>query len=761
MKLILVVLFCIIADMAHGQQTINKVKVNDLNLPQESASSALTIDATKKVKASATVSDTELSYLDGVTSSVQTQINSKAADSSVVKLTGDQSISGVKTFTGKTVASSTTNGFTPCPVMTQAQRDALTPSSGDCVYNSTSLKWNIYNGTTWKEAGGGAGGTRLQLMTDPSFEEGVTEGSCTTCTASSESSIVLVTPTNEKSGRAAFTASTGYYNLSKSTTAQFVGIQGVVSCRIKTDQAGVKFKAYVDGSNAGTAQDTIDVVSDSKWNSYEIPIVFGSTSAGWRIDATSSITGSIYFDECGVIVGAAMPEVAQAQLAVDAYIAGTANCTGWARTSTTLGAFSSDADCPGPTIALNNVGQAQTTDSDLPRFTVNNLPAGQYKATFISASFMSVSAANSMSIFDGTTSCAEFNSNTDTSTGQTTFSCTFNYTSSGNRSFELYARSASSTVNIQNDTGTGYSRNLRFILEYYPPASKIYSQQNNTDTDWVDCGLTTADFTGFGTVTNIEDLCKKEGTDLLMRVKYTTGTVTATEARLNLRLAGTALTAANSTIIPSIALSGQWTHVASNVYMGTILTEPSVGYVTFGISGAVNQGLTKGNGNTLFASSAATSIEARIPIAGWTKTQITGTFANVVTAPGISKPRTCYYAFGGASATLAVPTVCSTGTCVEVIDTCASMTPPTFASTGLYQNLTIASGTFANSSPLFCQAYGYAAASAGYALMINDTGDNDWSTNSSGGAVLNIAAYSSAPAAQNRYVQVKCEGQAP
>lgn len=44
------------------------------------------------------VSNTELSYVDGVTSSIQTQINTKATDASVVHITGNETIGGTKTF---------------------------------------------------------------------------------------------------------------------------------------------------------------------------------------------------------------------------------------------------------------------------------------------------------------------------------------------------------------------------------------------------------------------------------------------------------------------------------------------------------------------------------------------------------------------------------------------------------------------------------------------------------------------------------------
>lgn len=64
------------------------------------ASKALISNSSGKVAVS-NVTDTELGYLSGVTSAVQTQINAKADDNAVVKLTGNQTIAGSKTFTDK------------------------------------------------------------------------------------------------------------------------------------------------------------------------------------------------------------------------------------------------------------------------------------------------------------------------------------------------------------------------------------------------------------------------------------------------------------------------------------------------------------------------------------------------------------------------------------------------------------------------------------------------------------------------------------
>ncbi len=49
------------------------------------------------------VSNTEFGYLNGVTGAIQTQLNTKATDTSVVHLTGDETIAGTKTFTNNPV----------------------------------------------------------------------------------------------------------------------------------------------------------------------------------------------------------------------------------------------------------------------------------------------------------------------------------------------------------------------------------------------------------------------------------------------------------------------------------------------------------------------------------------------------------------------------------------------------------------------------------------------------------------------------------
>jgi hypothetical protein len=62
------------------------------------ASRALVSDGTGKIAASASTTATELSYVAGVTSAIQTQLNTKALDSNTVHISGTETITGAKTF---------------------------------------------------------------------------------------------------------------------------------------------------------------------------------------------------------------------------------------------------------------------------------------------------------------------------------------------------------------------------------------------------------------------------------------------------------------------------------------------------------------------------------------------------------------------------------------------------------------------------------------------------------------------------------------
>ena len=79
--------------------------------------------------------DTELNYVDGVTSAIQTQLDAKSA-------------------TATTVTKTSTTGSGVLPAGTTAQRDG-SPSAGYLRWNTTDTSAEVYDGSSWAAVGGG------------------------------------------------------------------------------------------------------------------------------------------------------------------------------------------------------------------------------------------------------------------------------------------------------------------------------------------------------------------------------------------------------------------------------------------------------------------------------------------------------------------------------------------------------------------------------------------------------------------------------
>jgi hypothetical protein len=161
-------------------------------------------------------------------------------------------------------------------------------------------------------------------------------------------------------------------------------------------------------------------------------------------------------------------------------------------------------------------------------------------------------------------------------------------------------------------TGTTYFDKFKVV------AGQSFTATAN-DTDWASCGHTTSDFTGFGTVTAIETQCKRDGGDLLMKGNFTSGTSTAVEARVNLKLNGVTLTSKGVSVIPTIqAASAMGPVNVNSTTQSLALIEPSVTYITFGAQSVAANGLAKLLGSGFLSSTQKFSIPvARIPINGW------------------------------------------------------------------------------------------------------------------------------------------------
>lgn len=138
-------------------------------------------------------------------------------------------------------------------------------------------------------------------------------------------------------------------------------------------------------------------------------------------------------------------------LVCSAYIPNTASCTP-NRANATLGAPGTDAQCPGPTVEATGAGPGacQTTDSDLPAFTVNNLTAGVYRV-HLSATITSDDATTvvSSAINDGTTTANMVQADDFENVHSHTAYFTYTHAGLANKTFTLYTAAATGTASVK------------------------------------------------------------------------------------------------------------------------------------------------------------------------------------------------------------------------------------------------------------------------------------------------------------------------
>lgn len=123
----------------------------------------------------------------------------------------------------------------------------------------------------------------------------------------------------------------------------------------------------------------------------------------------------------------------------------------------------------------------------------------------------------------------------------------------------------------------------------------------------------TPTFQGFGTPTSISAFWSRLGDKIRIHGYFTTGTVTASEARISLP---------NNLIVDSTKLAGlqivgnfgSQINTAQTFYT---LAEPGVSYITTSTQSAGSNSLTKAFGSGVAGSSQLVSFEATVPIQGW------------------------------------------------------------------------------------------------------------------------------------------------
>lgn len=125
----------------------------------------------------------------------------------------------------------------------------------------------------------------------------------------------------------------------------------------------------------------------------------------------------------------------------------------------------------------------------------------------------------------------------------------------------------------------------------------------------------TPTFTGFGIATGIEIWSRRDGDDLQVRGRFTSGTATGVEGRMTLGFNGTDSNVTSSSVnITSIQMAGAAIVDFNLAASFTTLIESNVKYITFGAQGSGNSGLTKLTGAALLGTGGTISFISSIPV---------------------------------------------------------------------------------------------------------------------------------------------------
>ena len=305
------------------------------------------------------------------------------------------------------------------------------------------------------------------ILLNPGFEQGKTNWR-----TNSGSFSLTTTAANIASGASAasFTSSAANIRLGSSLVTVPAGLYNR-NCLLTFSYKGGddKYIAAVDtGSISGSSLAYVTLSSQTTYKKESLSFICPSSGQlSAAIYTTGSSSNAIYLDDFYLGENHQVGQASQASFAGSAYFETTTNCT-WPRQDATIGAFSSDTDCPGPTIASQKIGEWQTTDANLPRLTINNLPPGNYQ--LVATLHSSMSAASSPSVYaltDGTTTVG-YTSGVSAAgdVGDTTIVGNFEYTTSGNRTFEVHGRSDGVAV-TEISMGTSNKR-LTFSLYRFP-----------------------------------------------------------------------------------------------------------------------------------------------------------------------------------------------------------------------------------------------------------------------------------------------------
>jgi hypothetical protein len=669
------------------------------------------------------VDNTEIGYLNGVTSGIQGQIDGKEPTITVLPIAkggtnnGSLSVAAGKVLYGDgTKVNSTAAGSS-----NQVLYGGATPAFAEpqiaigSEVNAASNQTQIVLPNAQATVQSGNLTTRIEsgnknLLVNPSFEAGsLFDGWAYTGDATSDFSVSRI----DGATSANITATADTFTLTQSSTlyqSQFAdGIQGLASMWVKSDHSAACEVCSVQAGTPSTV-DCVEVNRDGKWGLYKVPFVLGGTSNGVQLSCDSG-SGDTYVDDA--YVGA--PDIIQDSAAVGPWITYTPT-GGWTGNTTYAGRYRQVGDSLEFQVFISISVGAPTPAATALQL---NMPSG----FTVNESKLASSASGTL-----------------ISLGVARF---FDADTSGNRAMGLVAYGGSNLVRVQTAGGGTVTNTNPFAfangdsvaLAFTIPVNEL---NGNVNTYSAQCGANCVD-----TLTarvDSSDVITTENTDWLSSCADVTETGQAT----------CLFNTGTFTVAPSC--------VCTAADMGTNIADITCKVESVSATQVVLQ--TSNNGAV---SNVAKTLSCSKQGADYKNSRtIVGSFKEVNVTAGINQPKTVVAVFGQSGGSLASPSVCSSGTCGEYYDPAGVWTAPAWSSSGVVNNAAIANGTFSPSTPVMCTCQGFHSSAGGTDICAVSTPTTNVLSNSSGGlAGIAIVTTTTAAALRDAFSYVKCTGVAP
>lgn len=395
----------------------------------------------------------------------------------------------------------------------------------------------------------------------------------------------ITTPSNPSAGKTKmyFKSDNKLYKLTSGGTETEVGAGSgdLVGPASSTDEAVCRF----DGTTGKLAQNSVVGISDT-----------GAVTGVTSLSLSGAISGGTTFSGTGATLSGL---TASRALVTD----GSKNLASSAVTSTELGYVS------GVTSAIQTqIDGKQATDSDLTAVAGLSTTGLVARTGAGTASTRTVTGtANQITVTNG-----------DGVSGNPTLSIPSDPVFPGS-GITVATSSGSSVLSGTTDpTETATSGNPGSLYLNTSTGYVYRKTDSGSSTNWVLLSTTAAitgwtqytpTFTGMGTVSTQSFYYRQVGEDIEIQGRWTTGTVTATEARISLPSVCT-----SSSAYTTLEIAGNLIHaVSASTFFGDyVLIEPSVTYMTFGQQSSTTNALTKANGNVAFSSTTASTLRARV-----------------------------------------------------------------------------------------------------------------------------------------------------